>query len=321
MMSAKRAWQTLGLEPTADRRTVKQAYAKRLKAMDPDSDVAGFLQLREALTMALRLAETAALRGETPSAAQPTLAEAIPVPALAVTAPTVAFDFSQPLAPLANTAPAKADKAVVSRTKLSRLLRRKGDEAQTEELLAAYHGLLADERMEQIDYAEQFEAWLVSQLITQGPNADVLIPLAAARFGWADELNKLRPRSHQLSLAMRSEELRTIAALQQPDHEWHHAYQILQQPAPSALAARDRWEHGRQVRELLNSLRWHHPNLVWDFDPHHVQLWDKVNPGSDVGLSQLFATKQMSWYGSLLLLWISINGLALLWAMRAGSSP
>ncbi|CCJ81045.1 hypothetical protein BN134_1773 [Cronobacter dublinensis 1210] len=46
----------LGLEPGADERAVKRAYAKRLKTCRPDEDPQGFQTLRDAYEEALEYA-------------------------------------------------------------------------------------------------------------------------------------------------------------------------------------------------------------------------------------------------------------------------
>jgi hypothetical protein len=51
-MHAKKAWALLGLEPTEDRRAIKKAYAAKLKAIDPDKDIAHFQNLRAAMKTA-----------------------------------------------------------------------------------------------------------------------------------------------------------------------------------------------------------------------------------------------------------------------------
>lgn len=52
-MSAARVWRTLGIKRTEDVRTIRRAYADRLRALDVDSDPEAFAALREAREAAL----------------------------------------------------------------------------------------------------------------------------------------------------------------------------------------------------------------------------------------------------------------------------
>jgi len=50
-------WQILGVEPSHDKRTIRRAYAKRVKQCHPEDDPEGFKRLREAYEWALEWAE------------------------------------------------------------------------------------------------------------------------------------------------------------------------------------------------------------------------------------------------------------------------
>jgi hypothetical protein len=50
-------WRLLGLDPTTDRRSIKKAYASRLKRFHPEDDPEGFQELRTAYEAALSWAE------------------------------------------------------------------------------------------------------------------------------------------------------------------------------------------------------------------------------------------------------------------------
>lgn len=63
-MSRVFPWSLLGIDADADERAIRRAYATKLKAMDPDSDPAGFERLRSARDRALALARSRAA-GET----------------------------------------------------------------------------------------------------------------------------------------------------------------------------------------------------------------------------------------------------------------
>ena len=65
--SAPWPWHVLGLEaPEANKKTIRRAYAKRLKAIDPAKDPAGFQALREAYEVALREAHYIELEDANP---------------------------------------------------------------------------------------------------------------------------------------------------------------------------------------------------------------------------------------------------------------
>lgn len=56
-MTSHWPWTELDIEPVNDERAVKRAYAKKLKALDPEADPAGFIELRSAYDYALSLAK------------------------------------------------------------------------------------------------------------------------------------------------------------------------------------------------------------------------------------------------------------------------
>ncbi|MFP9228738.1 J domain-containing protein [Pectobacterium cacticida] len=59
-----RCWQYLGIEPTQDLDSIRQAYRQKIPQFHPETDPEGFKQLREAYDTACRLAENGTLSGE-----------------------------------------------------------------------------------------------------------------------------------------------------------------------------------------------------------------------------------------------------------------
>ena len=59
-------WRELDIAPTADPTAIRRAYARRLKALDPDREPAAFLRLRQAFEAALRYAEAGRARPAPP---------------------------------------------------------------------------------------------------------------------------------------------------------------------------------------------------------------------------------------------------------------
>lgn len=336
MIGAAQAWKILGIEPTSDRRAVKRAYAARLKAIDPDADIAGFLRLREALATAERIAASRAAGQGEPEARFGGFEATLLTGGTVLIAPELdpprkpkrrkakVEDAAEDVPPEAPPPEAprlepKADPMVIRRRRFVTILNRRNPGPESaDELVAMLETMLADERMEQVDFAEEFEIWLAQQLMQSRPRSDPAIPLAMKRFGWARELGAVRPRYAPAAVARRSEDLRTIAALSQPKHEWHTAFMLLQQPAPAKIDLKDRIRHGVAVGKLLDSLRWHNPDIEWMLDSDHVALWSEALGKGSTSQAELFKSDETSWFGWMM---VGLFVLSLLrFAFQAGGS-
>lgn len=323
MIYGGEAWSILGIEPTKERRAIRKAYAARLKAIDPDSDIAGFQRLRQALETAEWQAKHGAIDlgvnrlapGVQAAAAKPRKRRAKPAESSEEDAQDQGEEAAAP-APRLNVTirldplpppdpPPPPDPMIALRSRFQSLLRkRQRNEQEEAELLAAFDGLLADERMEEIDFADQMENWLAGLLNSSDRRADAVVPLAVERFGWHRELDAINPRYAQAEVARRAQDLRCIAALSEPGHQWHDAYAVLTGNAPQEL---DRAEKARltpQIQDLLESLNWHNPGVYETLNRAQLHEWQTHFASRNENRDVLFKSTGISWWTVMMAIWL-----------------
>ncbi len=336
-MAPRSAWRALGIEPTSDVRAVKRAYAAKLKAIDPDADVAAFLRLRDALAAAEADAAYRAAReasdgdeeeededdwlydadnswaGSGILARSPTIAWRAPVEPVAEPESETASEpvppetepaFEPPFerAPEPDPEPAEPDRR---QAVADALFPGRGAVSDPQEVIEAVQALLVDPRMANLDFAAETEDWLAYVLVQAGPAADPVIPGLVRVYNWAAELNLARPRHYVAWLAQRAEDLIGIAALSDPKHRWNAAFRTLQQPAPKRIALASRLRLATPVNELLESIRHHHPAIEELFDADHVALWTKQGPAAGTA-KPAPNVGGISWFGFGLILWVLV---------------
>jgi hypothetical protein len=345
-MTPHAAWRMLDIEPTADRRAVKRAYAARLKAIDPDRDIQIFLKLRDALEVAeaaaTRLAARAARAAERndpdegesgaddgvrfdwrggdgfgdPSGiavrvgaidsgmsfAEPPLASRpeVPVEPAPLELPASAGPDPRPVE-IVDPEPAEVD----PRDLVAKALFGRHDDHDRPHLVEAVEALLADDRMERLDFAAETEEWLAYVLAQAGEAADPVIPLVARHFNWAAELGAALQRPTIARVATRADDLHCADMLRDPSHRWHEAFALLGQPAPRRIDFYNKVRFGKQVAELIESLRYHHPDVERLLDADHLALWTAAVPPPDHRPAPL-GIGGISWYGWLIMLWLAV---------------
>ncbi len=157
----------LGVELDADERTLRRAYARRLKAMDIEADPAGFQALRETFEAALRWHEQGSKR-------------ATPSPASGAHTPS-AFPAAAPMD--ADPAQRRSGSVVAEHFgQFARHIASFYDEAGAGESLAS---VLAHPALASLADGEEFER-LVAERLTGGwqPGHHELFVVAADRFQW-----------------------------------------------------------------------------------------------------------------------------------------
>jgi len=194
----------LGLEPGADARAIRHAYARELKLIDQEQDPAGFQDLREAYDAALHWAERrparsapqAAPQAASQPAAQPATAAAPAAPA------SVAPNYSAPRTQVSFNIPAHAAPAEDNPQQLASAVFARFQQAckplsqqhvqktlQWQQLLLA---CLDDNRLLNLSARAAFEE-RIAQLLVSGwrPGHEALLPAACNVFNWDEDRRRL----------------------------------------------------------------------------------------------------------------------------------
>jgi hypothetical protein len=258
-----RHWKRLGIAPTDDRREIKRAYAKALKAIDPERDPQAFLDLREAYETALEWgAEEPVDFGQIvwDQAEPPDIGEAGDVPPEDLEIDWGQFDDWRPAVP---------EEGGVWDTcaELDRLLW--ADAPDPAEIERAARTVLAHPELDGVDRAAEVEAWLAQAIAAATPRSDPVIPLAATRFGWAKSGGDLRRDPDVEWVLSRRDD---IAWLARERGSYRRALAELTGPPRSKLGLRELTLAG-DVRSFLDVVESEHRTVERDLDPDSVAWW------------------------------------------------
>jgi len=322
-VSRSSLWDVLQIEATDDPNAIRRAYARRLKVTHPEDDPKGFQALREAYDQALWYAEhrrreaiygamEAAQSDDEEDEVDPTLDEA--------TFRSSGIDRPSPLvvprpepAPIRSPAPAPAEPpagyASLEEELLARELERDGQALRegAEELERLLQASPFDERaavrrltsllempaLQNIGLSAGFEAWVENTLLSNLPNADVLIPLAVARFHWRRNAEGLRRQVGDGAVA-RDEDLIKFRDLQRKGGRYSDAIKALI-AKPTRLRVL-RWLTtpglANEVANVLKAIREERPGLMQNLDAEAVAWWDAApdRPKAGVGTFLLSVT-------------------------------
>lgn len=254
-MSAGEAdWELLGIAPTDDRRAIRGAYARLLKALDPETDPKAFIRLRNAYERATATAEGAV--------SPPTLEEVRPL-ALA----EVPAHAALPQEEDAAEGHARAIFDLLTGDKSGHPWLEKPDQ---EKLRSHWRALIADPRMERLDHAARVSLWASNVIAATSPLSAAILMPAAEHFGWVDADHNVHSSDAVARIAQLYRLRQMLEAAAGPGSRHHVAWVELRRPAGEAT----RPVRPYLVFELIAAMRYALPELSREFDPVRLKEWE-----------------------------------------------
>lgn len=290
MSDLRGIWQTLDLAPTVDTAAIRKAYARRLKSFDIDDEPDRYIALRDARDAAIARARS----GDDDDLWDD---DGDPVGSFAVS-PVLAFadgfdrwsddDAPEPSSRSVedkgnNLARDAHDAAMQAHYDAVVALLFPGDERQGQALdptiVAALSdhvtALLADERLEELTFYAGAEHWFAEVIASSSPRSDPVLTQVIEHFGWLAGRGRIDQSPAVAAVVERRDALAFATELQNRKHPLHRAWRELREPA-SERSRRSWWIRRSKIRQLLGTIRTHHPSLERELDWYRVSLWERA---------------------------------------------
>lgn len=288
-------WSVLGVRATTDVRTIRRAYAERLKVIHPEDDSEGFQRLRHAYDWAMRAAQ------QTPAAVSHAHVDASFEPAeqsrsteadaTTRTGPEGGLDVATSTH-LAHASPEAADAGQASsvddakvalaaaqaqnRRLREALLRELRSETQNSEAMQeAFSALVRSSTMEVLSLNASTEAWL-AEVVGRDPRAaEPILTALIGHFGWTGNARELGLPGLEPVLR-RGSDLKLLYEMRADSHPHHDAFKALRRAPRGGRWVANRLEPGlaEKVRAFLEAVRTHRISLLGDLNPEALAWWD-----------------------------------------------
>jgi hypothetical protein len=252
-MTRDEAWALLGIEPTNDTRSIKRTYALLLKKIDVDIEKLGFLKLRRAFDLAI-----VSSLGELDDHFAPLQ----PMPEANLANPWIEPDSigADPAHVIQHASDAKRKLLTsVSQTPPPE------DDVMRQQVAAFFD----DPEIAKLNHADSVDDWLVCTIVDHFPQSDALIEPAISFCGWDDRHYRFDPYSDLATIFQRRRDLRFRAVLENPNHKWHRAFQLLCAPPENDVSLTDKIA----IRGLLDVILVGNSTLQIDINKENLIKW------------------------------------------------
>lgn len=273
-------WTILQIAPTEDRKAIREAYSRLLKALDHEAETEAYMDLRHA--------RDAALSGEFLH----------PPEAFADGEPDD-FGLGDPLPegaiPADEAPPAEPEAKPVFTVEYSEdddkrfqrivdLFVAENDLTREESLELRQHLdiLFADDRMGDLGHYARVEAWLAQLLAERYPRGADLFPRISAYFNWEDRVHELGIHPAIPWLFNAHDGLRVVRELNTPGHAYHREWIELAKGKPQGMLWTRVVDKSR-MGNLIATIRRDYPWLEQEhWQPGLVARWEKKAAGGNV---------------------------------------
>lgn len=281
MSAAYWPWTILQIPPTDDRKAIREAYSRLLKALDHEAETEAYMALRDARDAALSgqflhpedsgdEEDNFGLGTPLPDGDGQTQTEARPVQIEPGDKPAFTVEYSE------------EDDRRFQRVVELFLGENPLTKDEAEELESHVDALFADERMADLGHYARVEAWLAQLLADRYPRGAGLFPKVAEYFQWAARAHELgiHPAIPWLFNAHDGHTL--VRELSTPGHSYHREWVELVKGKPEGML----WTRGvdkPRMANLIATVRRDYPWLEQEhWQPALVARWEKKVEGGGV---------------------------------------
>lgn len=274
-------WTILQITPTDDRKTIREAYSRLLKALDHEAETEAYMQLRDARDAALsghflhppasndEADDDFGLGSPLPDDAVP-VAEAPPAEPELQEKPAFTVDYSD------------EDEKRFQRVVDLFLGEGALAPAESEELKQHLDTLFADDRMGDLGHYARVEGWLAQLLADRYPRGAELFPKAADYFHWSERAQELGVHPAIPWLFNAHEGVSLVNEIETPGHAYHREWMELKRGKPDGVLWFRTVDKPRMAN-LIDTIRRDYPWLEQDhWQPQLVERWEKKVAGGAV---------------------------------------